>query len=153
MKQRVAERRSAIATERRRLPSEVALLSAEAQRLVDSMSGVAGTARRLVEERLQQVGEQLARCEAQLATAEREIVNLDTLEVEVGWVADCLSDFDGVWDVLTPENRGRLLHAIVERVEVNEPKNQVSVFIADFSTALPGSAETPELVQQQEAAP
>ncbi len=38
-----------------------ASLSAEARRIVDTMAGMTGTARRLVDERLQQVGDQLAR--------------------------------------------------------------------------------------------
>jgi hypothetical protein len=148
VKARVAARRSAIVTERQKLPPEIASLSAEARRLVDSMSGVTGTARRLVDERLQEVGEQLARCEGQLAAAERELANLDALEVEVGWVAGCLADFDAVWDVLTPENRGRLLRAIVQRVEVNEPENQVTVVLADLSSEVtaPGQPDAPHEV-------
>jgi hypothetical protein len=143
VKERVAARRSAIVTERQKLPSEIAELSAEARRLVDSMGGVSGTARRLVDERLQQVGDQLARCEGQLAAAERELANLDALEVEVGWVAGCLNDFSAVWDVLTPENRGRLLRAIVQRVEVDEPENKVTVVLADLGGAV-ADTEQPE---------
>lgn len=89
---RVSVRRSAIVTERQMLPPEVATLSTEAKRLVDTMAGMTGTARQLVEERLQQVGDQLARCEGQLAAAERELADLDALEVEVGWVAGCLGE-------------------------------------------------------------
>jgi hypothetical protein len=151
VKARVAARRSAIVTERQKLPPEIASLSAEARRLVDSMSGVTGTARRLVDERLQEVGEQLARCEGQLAAAERELANLDALEVEVGWVAGCLADFDAVWDVLTPENRGRLLRAVVQRVEVDEPANKVSVFIADLSAGLSGAGAEIEPFQEATA--
>ena len=115
------------------------------------MSGVTGTARRLVDERLQEVGEQLARCEGQLAAAERELANLDALEVEVGWVAGCLADFDAVWDVLTPENRGRLLRAIVQRVDVNEPENQVTVVLADLGAEAEAAPDQPKA--QQEVSP
>lgn len=91
-------------------------------------------------DQLQQVGDQLAGCEAQLAAAERELANLDALEVEVAWVARCLTDFGGIWDVLTPENRGRLMRAVIQRVEVNEPANQVSVFLADLGADVPAEA-------------
>ncbi len=66
---------------------------------------------------------------------EREIANLDAIEVEASWVAGCLADFDKVWNVLTPENRGVLLRAVVQRVEVDDPANKVSVFITDLSAA------------------
>jgi hypothetical protein len=136
-------------TERQKLPPEVAALSAEAKRTVDSMAGMTGTARRLVDERLQQIGEQLARCEARLAAAERELANLDAIEVEATWVAQCLADFDKVWGVLTAENRGRLLRAVIHRVEVDEPADQVSVFITDLSASLPEIAATPEPERQE----
>jgi site-specific DNA recombinase len=136
VKDRVAARRKDILTERQQLPSEIAALSDEGKRLVETIATVNGTARRLLDERLGEVGAQLARCEAQLAAAEREIANLDALEVEAAWVAQCLTDFDKVWDVLTPENRARLLRAVVQRVEVDEPANTVSVHVTDLSAAL-----------------
>ncbi len=151
VKARVGERRKGLVTERQKLPPEIAQLSAEARRIVDTMASLTGTARKLVDERLQGVGDELARCEAQLTAAERELANLDALEVEVDWVARCLTDFDGIWDVLTPENRGRLLRAVVQRVEVNEPANQVSVFLADLGAEVP--AEAASQPAQQEVSP
>jgi site-specific DNA recombinase len=148
VKDRAASRRRDLLTERQKLPSEIATLSAEGKRLVETIADVNGAARRLLDERLQEVSDQLGRCEARLAAAEREIANLDAMEIEATWVARCLTEFDSVWDVLTPENRGRLLRAIVQRVEVNEPANQVSVFIADFSAGL-CAAPSPEPVQQE----
>ena len=151
VKARVAERRKGLVTERQKLPPEIASLSAEARRTVDTMASMTGTRRQLVDERLQQIGDQLGRCEVQLAAAERELANLDALEVEVAWVARCLTDFDGVWDVLTPENRGRLLRAVIQRVEVNEPSNRVSVFLADLGAEVP--VEAASQPAQQEASP
>jgi DNA invertase Pin-like site-specific DNA recombinase len=132
VKSRVAKRRKDLLVERRKLPQEVASLSAEARRTVDSLSGLTGTARQLVERRLQEIGEQLARTESQLSTAEREIANLDAVRVEATWVAQCLTEFDKVWDVLTPENRGRLLRSVIQRVEVDEPAGKVDVHIAQL---------------------
>ncbi len=59
--------------------------------------------------------------------------------VDASWVTECLRDFESIWDVLTPENRGRLLRAVIERVEVDEPANRVTVHIADVGEALPVS--------------
>lgn len=105
------------------------------KRLVETIAEVPTAARQLVEERLREVGEQLGRLQARLSAVEQEIANLDVLEVDAGWVGRCLADFDAIWDVLTPENRLRLVRAIVQRVEVNEPENDVKVVITDFANA------------------
>jgi site-specific DNA recombinase len=153
VRNRAAARRKDLRTERQKLPPEIATLSAEGKRLVEAIAEVNGAGRRLLDERLQEVGDQLGRCEARLAAAEREIANLDAIEVEASWVAQCLTDFDSVWDVLTPENRGRLLRAVVQRVEVNEAANQVSVFITHLGGELPGTSTALEPIAQKEAAP
>ncbi len=44
-------------------------------------------------------------------------------------------EYGSVWDVLTPANRGRLVRAIVERVEVDELKKEVRVFLTDLQSA------------------
>jgi hypothetical protein len=46
------------------------------------------------------------------------------------------NDFTSIWYVLTPENRGRLLRAIVQRVEVEEPANKSKVFMVDLCAGL-----------------
>ncbi len=135
VRQQVAGRKRDLQIERRKLPEEIAALSSEGKRLVETIAEIPDTARRLVEERLREVGEQLARFEARLSSVEAEITNLDVLEVDAGWVASCLTDFDAIWDVLTPENRVRLLRAVVRSVEVNEPTNEVKVFITDLTEA------------------
>jgi hypothetical protein len=152
VRDRAAARRKDLLTERQKLPPEIATLSAEGKGLVETIAEVKGVARRLLDERLQEVSDQLGRCEARLAAAERELATLDAMEIEATWVARCLSEFDSVWDVLTPENRGRLLRAVVERVEVNERANQVSVFITDLSAGLP-EPSLPTQSEHQEAAP
>ena len=60
----------------------------------------------------------------------------DAVEIETSWVARCLADFEAIWDVLTPENRGRLLRAVVQSVEIDEPANRVKVFMVDLSDGL-----------------
>lgn len=58
---------------------------------------------------------------------------LDECEVEAGWVSRCLVDFNRVWDSLSTENRGRLVRAVVERVEVDEPSGDVRVLITNLN--------------------
>lgn len=51
-------------------------------------------------------------------------------------MARCLLDFDKMWEVLTPENRARLVRRVIEAVDVNEPQNQVTVTLADLGAEL-----------------
>ena len=105
------------------------------------MADVAGVASRMAEERLQGLRNELGRCERRLATVERELAAIEKAEVDASWAARCLNDFPAIWDVLTPENRGRLLRAVVQRVEVDEPANKVQVFMVDLCARPPESVE------------
>jgi site-specific DNA recombinase len=58
-------------------------------------------------------------------------VPADTAGAKTSWVARCLADFDSIWDILTPQNRSRLVRAVVEAVEVDEPTNRVKVYILE----------------------
>jgi hypothetical protein len=60
-----------------------------------------------------------------------ENTGADTAGIETSWADRCLADFDAVWDVLTPQNRGRLLRAVIQSVEIDEPANRVKVFIVE----------------------
>jgi site-specific DNA recombinase len=133
VKERLAAQRSGLLAERKELPSKIAILSSEGKRVVESASHVTGSGRRLLDGKLQEVGDQLARMEARLREVERRLEVLDECEVEAAWVSRCLADFDQVWDSLTAENRGRLVRAVIQRVEVDEPNDDVRVFIADLN--------------------
>jgi site-specific DNA recombinase len=61
--------------------------------------------------------------------------------IGASWAARCLADFEAVWDVLTPQNRGRLLRAVVRSVEIDEPANRVKVLVADPGNRLPGQPD------------
>jgi DNA invertase Pin-like site-specific DNA recombinase len=133
VKERLAGQRAALLAERQELPTQIAALSSEGKRLVESLSSVTGTGRRLFDTKLQEVGDQLGRLEARLRDVERRLCILDDCEVEAEWVARCLTDFNQVWDTLSPENRGRLVRAVFERVEVDEPAGNVRVFATNLN--------------------
>ena len=44
-----------------------------------------------------------------------------------------LDDLDDLWDVLTVQNRGRLVQAVVKRVEVDDINGTVSAELVDLS--------------------
>jgi site-specific DNA recombinase len=58
----------------------------------------------------------------------------ETKKTDTTWVGRCLADFGSVWDVLTPQNQGRLVRALVEEVEVDEPSNRVRVCLTGPTT-------------------
>jgi hypothetical protein len=64
VKEHPRDRRKNHLTERKNLPGQIAALSAEGKRLLDTMAEVNGVARRLAEERLQGLGDEPGRCEA-----------------------------------------------------------------------------------------
>ena len=129
---RAAQQREGLLTERAALPRKIASLAAETRKLVDTLAEVNGTAQRLVEERIEQVSEQLGLREARLAEVERALAATRETDLEIGWVADTLARFDAAWDALTNENRGRLVRGLVERVEVDEPSGQVTAVLVDL---------------------
>lgn len=141
---RVAARRKDLATERRKLPSQIADLAAEVRRTLETTANITGPAQRVVEARLQDAGSQLARAETRLATVELELDTLEAIEIESSWVAAQLTEFRQIWDLLTPENRGRLLRAVIERVEVDEPAHQIKLFFADLGAELGASVPAPD---------
>jgi site-specific DNA recombinase len=59
VKERLRGRRKDLLMERKKLPGQIAALSAEGKRLLDTMADVNGVARRLAEERLQGLGDEM----------------------------------------------------------------------------------------------
>ena len=132
LKVRIRSRRADLKTERRDLPAQIAKLSAEGRLLVEKVGEAKGAAASLLDQRVQDVGSELARCEARMAEVERALTALDGVEIDGKWVVQALKDFDAVWDVLTVENRARLVHALVHLVEVDEPTGRVMAVLADL---------------------
>ena len=56
-----------------------------------------------------------------------------------------------MWDALTPENQARLLRAVVERVEVDEPANKINVALADIGVGAAANG-VPQPVGEEAAA-
>ena len=127
------KRRDALATERRDLPSAIATLASEGRKLVGTIRDVNGTARRLLEDRIEEVGAELGRCETRLATVERALAELDRTEIEADWVTNTLAELDDLWDVLTVQNRNRLVQAVVKRVDIDDVNGTVEAELVDLS--------------------
>ena len=78
------------------------------------------------------MGEKLGRLEARYLEVQRRLALLADTELEAEWVKRCLANFDKVWDTLSPENRMRMVRAVVARVEVDEPSGDIRAFMTDL---------------------
>jgi len=132
LQQRIEERREPLKTERQKLPSRIASLSAEAKRLAEDMGRADGPARNHLDTRLREVGDDIEREEARLREVERTLAQIDCIELDARWVADTLAQFDAAWDMLSHENRGRLVRAIIQKVDVDEPNGTIAATVADL---------------------
>ena len=141
LKARVATTRAELEVERARLPQHIARLSAEGRSLVGTMAEMRGGARRLVDARVQELGADLGRSETRLAEVERDLAALRDAELDAEWVAAALRDFETLWEVMTPQNRARLVGALVRRVDVDEPAGEVSIRLADIGVAVEDTGE------------
>lgn len=127
-------------TERRQLPKLIARLSSEGSSLTRQLAadGHSHTedAQRLLEQQVEDVSAEISRREARLAQVERELQALEQHQLEADWVEQTLQRFDQVWEFIVVENRARLVQALVQRVEVNEANDEVTVVLTDLAATV-----------------
>ncbi len=123
--------------ERQLLAKSIAQLSAEAGELANSVSVLSGAARQTMEARTQNVVGRLSQQEARLAEVERELAALENHRADAAWTSRLLSDFDRMWEVMTPESRQRMVFILIDHVEVNEEKGTLTTVLADLDDQLP----------------
>ena len=132
MQTRIAARRGELGRVRAGLPAEIERLRQEAEGLAEKVAGVTGPAAGILAGRLQDATTSLRRNEELLARVIRSLALLDQAEIDAEWVAGALSDFDAVWEVMTLDNRGRLLRALVREVSVDGATGAVTAMLADL---------------------
>jgi len=132
LRRRIEEQRKALAAMRADLPGRVASASAAASKLTDELGKLDGRARELVEAKLRVEADRLVAAERQLAEVERDLADLEVADAEVTWMLGALRDFETVWRLMTPENRGRLLRALVAAVRVKD-EGEVEIELVNFS--------------------
>jgi site-specific DNA recombinase len=117
--QQIAAARETLTAERRSLPRQIAQLGAEGHRLAAALAEGDDAERRLIGERAEACAAELACSEGRLRLVEKRLAALETAEANVDWVAGILADFDGAWDLLTVDNQGQLLRALIAHVETD----------------------------------
>jgi site-specific DNA recombinase len=105
---------------RDRLQGELQERSAEAKRLLDAFAG-AETGGKLLGTRLGELEAEIEALRTQVADHDQRLVRLQEACRGADEVAALLESFDGIWDVLEPPERFRLVRLIVRQVTL-EPK-------------------------------
>ncbi|MCA3012929.1 MAG: hypothetical protein INH41_11075 [Myxococcaceae bacterium] len=116
-------------------PQLVAAHSVRASKLIEELSSLDGKAREAVSERLTAETAQLEAAERSLTDAERGLVEVLAVIEEFTPVLETLDDFREAWAIMTPENRVRLMAALIEDVRVDEKAGSVRITMIDFAGA------------------
>jgi len=133
LRARIEAQRASLAAIRADLPGRVASASAAASKLADELGKLDGRARELARAKLRVEADRLVAAERQLAETERDLADLEVADAEATWMLGALRDFANVWALMTPENRGRLLRALVASVRVNDATGEVEIELVNFS--------------------
>jgi len=72
----------------------------------------------------------------QLVTLDRSLAKLEHQIQEVTWLIQMLLNFDRMWEVLTLQNRQRLVWALLEEVVIDEAAGEARIHMADFEKEL-----------------
>ena len=118
--------------EREKLPKRIAELAAEGRELLEKAGELTGDAARVPEKCLDDVGEHLAEAENRLSNVEYALDQLPRIDAEKTWVRTAVERFDGVWETMSPLNRGRLVKLLVKKVVVDEKKGTVTAILTDL---------------------
>jgi hypothetical protein len=57
---------------------------------------------------------------------------LDDARSDARWVTDVLNDFDQLWNAMTPENRRRLVAALIDTIVVDEGAGTMRIRFAEI---------------------
>ena len=120
---------------RKELSDHIAATSTAAGKLADEVLRLEGRAREVVEQKLGVEGDRLAASEQQLRDLERDAAELEIAKKDHTWFVAALRDFAKVWVNMSPENQGRFLRALIEKVVVDEDKGTCRIELIDFGAA------------------
>ena len=71
----------------------------------------------------------------QLRDLERDAAELEIARKDHAWFVAALRDFAKVWVNMSPDNQGRFLRALIDKVVVDEGKGTCRVELIDFGAA------------------
>jgi site-specific DNA recombinase len=126
----------ALATERRHLEHERALVRTEARSLVTRLAEATGGAANSITERLSELDERTTQIDMRISDIVSHIAAAHESSAEPEDIAQALIAFDEVWDALTINERGRVIRLIAERVDFDGVAGTISVAYSPTGLAL-----------------
>jgi len=129
---RVAKERATFVEVRKALAAQIAEASAATAKLTDEVVRLEGRARELVDATLRAEAARLEDAARGPRAAEDDALDLELVESQREWFVGALRNFGKVWGGMTPENQGRLLHALVAKVSVDEKTGMCRVELVNF---------------------
>lgn len=129
---RTESRRAAAEELRAELPAKIAAAADRAKQLSEQAARVKSRTRELVEAQLAVESDRLLPAEKQLVSVNCDLVELAAESTVTGWVLDALRNFTSAWEMLTPENKGRLLRTLVFEVRIDDQESAVEIELAGF---------------------
>lgn len=131
---RIAADKQSIARKQAIHRRRMAQAEAETRSLAEALTTAeSDAARTLLQSQIDDASMRHAEAQAALDDLELRTQQQDAIRVDERWVADALRDWDGLWALMNPPNRHRLLKAVVQAVHIDEPAGLVEVDLIDFA--------------------
>jgi hypothetical protein len=135
LRARLVFEREALNAEAARLAPAIARLQDESSSLLQTLGTLEGVAKRHAEEKFAQTCRDLDELRQRAKLVEHQRARLRDLEVTSEWVSNVLADFDALWKAMIPENRRRLVAAVLESVVVDQDACTMELTFADVAGA------------------
>jgi site-specific DNA recombinase len=129
----VMSKQTLFAEERRGLAQYIEMKEVERAQAVAALTKAQEATQRALDDLIVTLSDQIDEATSRFADLDERLSALEDATVEAAWVTETLSNLDRVWDLLAPENRHRLLHAVVARIEAFGPD---SPLVVQFDTAV-----------------
>ena len=129
----VLARQALLSAERRELAQFIEMKEGERAQAVAAFTRAGAATQRALDELIVTLSGQIDGATARFADLDDRLNALEDAVVEATWVAETLTNLDRTWDLLTPENRQRILHAVVARIEAHGPD---APLIVELDTAV-----------------
>lgn len=125
-----AERRAErplLEQEQRRLEVEHQSCKIEARKLVTALGGSQGGEVRPITDRLSELDSRAGHIESRLTEIQDTLATLDKTTIDPTRAAEAMKQFTPLWEALTPVERIRLTHLLIERIDYDGLGKEVSI--------------------------
>jgi DNA invertase Pin-like site-specific DNA recombinase len=130
--------RDELRRERGALRERIKTLDTDIRALGEQIEAATGATKDLLGGRQEAKARERAQLRERLSSVDQRLGGLEALVIDAGWIAEQLRSFDRVWQHLHPLNRLRVVRAVVERVDVDEPAGEVAITLQPWCRPLLG---------------